>query len=374
MEPTDSLDASKIFVFHCGLFYVHIDRWSLESPWYSVWYTKAVIACGGGCWGILSLCQKLVPLWFPSISWSWMTLYIYTYVYDDMGRPVCLKTCLKTMHPKWTHTDRFDGQDFHLRNGPAMGEAAAALALGEAGKCEQSEMMTMMMTMDRHSCHLCAWNPRISSARTCKLWSGIRPFCQEPPIDMGAFDPMRFDSSYVPTVAKGLPPKLMATWLRIAHAQCHQWHISLLKRACAMSQASVSYTVDSWGFGGTKSRFSSNSSFQPGFAWFASLESTESNYQFYLRKPCGKIRSASWACWRWWKTDNLFFFSEAPVCEGSEVLQVWYFHIFSMGIDISDVLVYVYVYCGEYIYIYVSYVRKILSQSKTGHRRMKEVF
>lgn len=45
-----------------------------------------------------------------------------------------------------------------------------------------------------------------------------------------------------------------------------------------------------------------------------------------------------------------------------------------MGIDISDVLVYVYVYCGEYIYIYVSYVRKILSQSKTGHRRMKEVF
>lgn len=291
-----------------------------------------------------------------------------------MGRPVCLKTCLKTMHPKWTHTDRFDGQDFHLRNGPAMGEAAAALALGEAGKCEQSEMMTMMMTMDRHSCHLCAWNPRISSARTCKLWSGIRPFCQEPPIDMGAFDPMRFDSSYVPTVAKGLPPKLMATWLRIAHAQCHQWHISLLKRACAMSQASVSYTVDSWGFGGTKSRFSSNSSFQPGFAWFASLESTESNYQFYLRKPCGKIRSASWACWRWWKTDNLFFFSEAPVCEGSEVLQVWYFHIFSMGIDISDVLVYVYVYCGEYIYIYVSYVRKILSQSKTGHRRMKEVF
>lgn len=62
---------------------------------------------------------------------------------------------------------------------------------------------------------------------------------------MGAFDPMRFDSSYVPTVAKGLPPKLMATWLRIAHAQCHQWHISLLKRACAMSQASVSYTVDS---------------------------------------------------------------------------------------------------------------------------------
>ena len=91
-----------------------------------------------------------------------MTLYIYIYitiyyiyVYDDMGMPVCLKTCLKTMHPKWTHTDRFDGQDFHLRNGPAMGEAAAALALGEAGKCEQSEMMTMM-TMDRHSCHLCA--------------------------------------------------------------------------------------------------------------------------------------------------------------------------------------------------------------------------
>lgn len=63
--------------------------------------SNAVIACGGGCWGIL--------------------------------------------------------------NGPAMGEAAAALALGE-----------------------------------------------EPPIDMGAFDPMRFDSSYVPTVAKGLPPKLMA--------------------------------------------------------------------------------------------------------------------------------------------------------------------
>lgn len=63
--------------------------------------SNAIIACGGGCWGIL--------------------------------------------------------------NGPAMGEAAAALALGE-----------------------------------------------EPPIDMGAFDPMRFDSSYVPTVAKDLPPKLMA--------------------------------------------------------------------------------------------------------------------------------------------------------------------
>ena len=38
---------------------------------------------------------------------------------------------------------------------------------------------------------------------------------------MGAFDPMRFDSSYVPTVAKGLPPKLMATWLRIAHTMAH---------------------------------------------------------------------------------------------------------------------------------------------------------
>lgn len=63
--------------------------------------SNAIIACGGGCWGIL--------------------------------------------------------------NGPAMGEAAAALAVGE-----------------------------------------------EPPIDMGAFDPLRFDSSYVPTVAKELPPKLMA--------------------------------------------------------------------------------------------------------------------------------------------------------------------
>lgn len=63
--------------------------------------SNAVIACGGGCWGIL--------------------------------------------------------------NGPAMGEAAAALAVGE-----------------------------------------------EPPIDIGAFDPMRFDSSYVPAFAKGLPPKLMA--------------------------------------------------------------------------------------------------------------------------------------------------------------------
>ena len=43
-----------------------VDRWRvLDTPF---WYTKAVIACGGGCWGILSLCQKLVPLWFPSIS------------------------------------------------------------------------------------------------------------------------------------------------------------------------------------------------------------------------------------------------------------------------------------------------------------------
>ncbi|CAE7538137.1 unnamed protein product [Symbiodinium natans] len=62
---------------------------------------NAVIACGGGCWGIL--------------------------------------------------------------NGPAMGEAAAALAAGE-----------------------------------------------EPPLDISAFDPMRFDRSHLPAFIKGLPPKLTA--------------------------------------------------------------------------------------------------------------------------------------------------------------------
>lgn len=33
---------------------------------------------------------------------------------------------------------------------------------------------------------------------------------EEPALELSAFDPMRFDSSYVPSVAKGLPPKLMA--------------------------------------------------------------------------------------------------------------------------------------------------------------------
>jgi hypothetical protein len=52
---------------------------------------------------------------------------------------------------------------------------------------------------------------------------------EEPPIDMGAFDPMRFDSSYVPTVAKDLPPKLMATWMKLFGPQ-----VSQLPTACRL--------------------------------------------------------------------------------------------------------------------------------------------